>query len=121
MKVISVEWWLHAYSGLNIVHTLQQLVANGLLNTMRPEQNGRHFADDIMKCIFLYENCWILNESSLKFVRKGLINKLLIRPFRTNFSELSVINNFIAYYGVLYERFDGILLPDSAWPSAGIV
>ena len=27
-----------------------------LLNTLRPRQNGRHFADDIFKCIFLNEN-----------------------------------------------------------------
>ena len=25
-------------------------------NTLRPRQNGRHFADDIFKCIFLNEN-----------------------------------------------------------------
>ena len=26
------------------------------INTLRPGQNGRHFADDILKCIFLNEN-----------------------------------------------------------------
>ena len=26
------------------------------VNTMKPRQNGRHFADDIFKCIFLYQN-----------------------------------------------------------------
>ena len=26
------------------------------LNTLRPRQSGRHFADDIFKCIFLIEN-----------------------------------------------------------------
>ena len=31
-------------------------------------QNGRHFADDIFKFIFLYENCCILIKISLKFV-----------------------------------------------------
>ena len=25
-------------------------------NTLRPRQNGRHFPDDIFKCIFLDEN-----------------------------------------------------------------
>ena len=29
------------------------------LNTLRPRQNGRHFPDDIFKCIFLNENVWI--------------------------------------------------------------
>ena len=41
---------------------------NPLLNTLRPRQNGRHFADDILKCIFLNENVWIPIEISLKFV-----------------------------------------------------
>ena len=29
------------------------------VNTLRPRQNGRHFADDISKCIFLNETVWI--------------------------------------------------------------
>ena len=29
---------------------------NNTLNTLRPRQNGRHFADDIFKWIFLNEN-----------------------------------------------------------------
>ena len=46
------------------------------INTMRPRQNGRHFADDIFKCIFLKENAWILIKISLKFVPKGPIDKI---------------------------------------------
>ena len=29
------------------------------VNTLRPRQNGRHFPDDVFKCIFLNENVWI--------------------------------------------------------------
>ena len=47
-----------------------------LLNTLRPRQNGRHFADDIFKRIFFNENVWILLKISLKFVSKGPINKI---------------------------------------------
>ena len=43
------------------------------VNTLRPRQNGRYFADDIFKCIFLKENVWILIKMSLKFVPKGPI------------------------------------------------
>ena len=32
------------------------------------------FADDILKCIFLNENDWILITNSLKFIHKGPIN-----------------------------------------------
>ena len=48
-----------------------------LLNTLRPRQNGRHFADDIFKCIFLNENVWISLKISLKFVPKIRINNIL--------------------------------------------
>ena len=37
-----------------------------LLNTLRPRQNGRHFTDDIFKCIFFNENVWILIKIILK-------------------------------------------------------
>ena len=43
-----------------------------MINTLRPRQNGCHFADNIFKCIFLNENVWI----SLKFVPKGPINNI---------------------------------------------
>ena len=43
---------------------------------MRPRQNGRHFPDDISKCIFLNENVWILIKISLKFVPKGRISNI---------------------------------------------
>ena len=47
-----------------------------VVNTLRPRQNGRHFADDIFKYIFLNENIWILIKISLKFVPKGPINNI---------------------------------------------
>ena len=47
-----------------------------LINTSRPRQNGRHFPDDIFKCIFLNENVCISIEISLMFVPKGPINNI---------------------------------------------
>ena len=41
-----------------------------------PRQNGRHFPDDIFKCIFLNENVLISIKISLKFVPNGPINKI---------------------------------------------
>ena len=43
-------------------------------DSLRPRPNRRHFADDILKCIFLNEDVWIPSNISLKFVPKGLIN-----------------------------------------------
>ena len=45
-------------------------------NTMRPRQNGRHFSDDIFKCVFLNEKLWIAIRISLKFVPKDPINNI---------------------------------------------
>ena len=56
---------------LEISHTLVWLS----INTLRPRQNGPHFADDICECIFLNKNVWIPIKTSLKFVPKGQINK----------------------------------------------
>ena len=44
------------------------------LNTLRPRQNGRRFADDTLKRIFLNENVIMSINISLKFVPKGPIN-----------------------------------------------
>ena len=46
------------------------------INTLRPRQNGRHFADDIFRRIFLNEDVWIQLKISLKFVPKGPINNI---------------------------------------------
>ena len=46
------------------------------INTLRPRQNGRHFADDTFKRIFFNENGGISIKISLKFVPKGPINNI---------------------------------------------
>ena len=47
-----------------------------LLNTFRPIQDGRHFPDNIFKCISLNENVWISLKVSLKPVPKVQINNI---------------------------------------------
>ena len=46
------------------------------VNRLKPRQNGRHFPDDILKCIFLNENVYISIKFSLKFVPRGSINNI---------------------------------------------
>ena len=46
------------------------------INTLKPRQNGRHFADDVFKRIFLNENIWIQINISLKFVSRAPINNI---------------------------------------------
>ena len=47
-----------------------------VLNTLRPRQDGRYFADDVLKCIFLNENVWISLKIPLKVVPRGPINNI---------------------------------------------
>ena len=46
------------------------------VNTLRPRQNSRHFADNVFKCIFLNGNLWISIKISLKFVPECPINNI---------------------------------------------
>ena len=43
-------------------------------NTLRLRQNGHHFEDDVLKCIFLNENISISIKIALKFDPKAAIN-----------------------------------------------
>ena len=45
-----------------------------LINTLRPGQDGRHFAEDIFTCIFINENCCVLIKFSLKYVHMDPID-----------------------------------------------
>ena len=66
-------WWRHHGSFLGAPR-LDYLPHWQCIDTLRPRQNGRHFADEMFKCIFVNENVWIPIEISLKFVPKGSIN-----------------------------------------------
>ena len=44
------------------------------ISILRPSQNGHYFANDILKCIFLNENLWILYIIWLEYVPYSLID-----------------------------------------------
>ena len=46
------------------------------IDTLALGQNGRHFANDIFKCIILNENIWIRIIFSLKLAAKGQTNNI---------------------------------------------
>ena len=58
------------------LHQIKNHCYGSSVNTLRLRQNGRHFPDDIFKCIFLNENSSISIKISLKFVPKGPINNI---------------------------------------------
>ena len=66
---------------LTLLHHSRQLPLMSWLEVRKPinpgqRQNGRHFAEDTFKHIFLNENVWISIEIPLKFVPKGPINNI---------------------------------------------
>ena len=58
-----------------------QWTARQWVNSSPPGQNGRHFADNIFRCIFVSEKFSILMTISLQFVPKGPIdnNRALVK------------------------------------------
>ena len=79
MEIIMQNSWhqhyntQHVWPILHMEHVDREMVS---VNTLRPRQYGRHFPDDIFKCIFVNENVLIWIQISLKFVRKGPINNI---------------------------------------------
>ena len=69
--ILCKHTWVYALLSANIYGN----EINGI-KTLRPRQNGRHFPDDILKCIFLNENVLISIKISLKFVPKGQIDNI---------------------------------------------
>ena len=58
------------------IYLMNSINAHIYVNSLRPKQNGRHFADDTFKHIFLNENVGITIKISLKFVHKDPINSM---------------------------------------------
>ena len=63
---------------MNILNNMCSLISHisQIFNILRPRQNGRPFADDIFKYIFLNENLLILNKISLKYFPYCLIDNI---------------------------------------------
>ena len=73
---LNLSWNLKTESMTKTWYQNHGLHRKYTFNTLRPRQDGRHFPDDIFKCIFLNEDVWIPIKISLKFVPKGPINNI---------------------------------------------
>ena len=78
-----VSWHLcflhlcNKWANINTGHHQTRLLHTAhSFNSLRPRQNGRHFADDVFKWIFLNENVLISIKMSLKFVPRGPISNI---------------------------------------------
>ena len=64
VHVLCVNHWTHTGDGWHNCRSTGRMINDtdvyNSLNTLRPRQNGHHFAEDIFKWIFLNENVWIL-------------------------------------------------------------
>ena len=73
------QWRYHciiASLKLNESNDITRLCTNpeaASVNTLRPWQNGRPFADDVLKCSFLKEYFWISNDISLNLFSQIVI------------------------------------------------
>ena len=67
------------------------IIVHILINTLRPKQNGRHFADDIFKWIFLNENIWI--PIIISMMVRLPTHKCVTRPQRVNAAQIVLFHN----------------------------
>ena len=65
-------WFL----GMPVLCCLYTLCILSYIKTLKPRQDGRHFADDIFTCVYLNEDIWISINISLRFVPKGPIDNI---------------------------------------------
>ena len=78
------------------------------INTLRPRKNGRHFADDILKCIFFNANLWTSNTLSLKYVPYGL------------FGDMSALVQIIAWCRTSNKPLSDLMMITDAYVSPDI-
>ena len=76
IKIISHDQKIWRRYTFPLSNTYRTFVGVCAFNPLRPRQNGRHFADDTFKRIFLNENVIISIKISLKCVSKGLISNI---------------------------------------------
>ena len=62
---------MSGYSKYDVNGAILYLIPNVILHTLMHRQSGRHFLDDIVKCIFMNENVKISIKISLKSVSQG--------------------------------------------------
>ena len=75
----------------------------GIMITLRPGQNWRHYADDIFNCIFLNENVWIPIKISLKFVPKVQLT-IFQHWFRWWLGADQATSHYLNQWWLIYRR-----------------
>ena len=77
-SVRNYQQYLGAYRDTQgLRQQLPETQCSTYINSYPAGQNGRHFTDDISRCIFVNETFCILIKVSLKFVHKGQTNNCI--------------------------------------------
>ena len=102
--------------------TFHHMYGKMVHNTLRPRQHGRHFPDDIFRCIFLNENIWIAINISLSFIPKGPIDNIpalvqIMAWRRTGDKPLSepMMVSLLTHICVTRPQWDNIYDPIYVW------
>ena len=119
-NVVSIGWALTQNGSCDSIHF-------HFLNTLRPEQKGQHFAENILKWTFLTHWGWVTHicvgnltiigsDNGLSPGRRQAIiwtNAviLLIGPFRINFSEILIAIHTFSFRKMHFKVSSGKLRP----------
>ena len=88
-EMFIITWQLCLWRACNFVW---ECLWRSVFNTLSPRENGRHFSDDILSCIFMNENILISKDLSLKYVPWGLIAN---RYALVQIMALQATNNYL--------------------------
>ena len=75
-KILGIFHNIYINTLKRILHVASLIMVLLYVNTLIPRQNRRQFPDDILKCILLNENIFVLFKISLKFLPKGPIHNI---------------------------------------------
>ena len=73
-------------------------------NTSSQEKNGRHFADDVFKCIVMDENLHIWIKISVKFVRKYLWKRRVAAKATSHYLNQRCVSSVTVTFPVIIWR-----------------
>ena len=86
--------------------------SNTVINTLRPRQNGRHFADDALKRISLYENVRMLDQVTSYYLHQGYITDAYMRHSASMGQH--GISQYIFSFKKIFLDLSSLMLP-SLW------
>ena len=100
--------WNHFYAIICYIVFLNRFIftSQKAFNSSPPGQNGRHFADDLLRCIFVNEKCGILIRIALTFVSNNKPALILIMAWR-RIGDKPLSERMLTRFTNVYMRHSG--------------